>query len=220
MTTVNKAAKAIRTPRAAKAAPVSLPKRSNQSAKLADAKAPTKSDTITECKNNTSGAPHVMVSAKGHPTLAIPQNRMNGQLQKLCLVGGSYAAVKAAYAEAKANPPVAKLASGLDGRSAPHSAKSVADAASANRNAAKTAAKPADKKAARKDAKAATAPKADDKRAITIVKKDFAFGREGTARRQSWDLCLKSKTAAAYIAAGGAAKYLPRWVSAGTIKLV
>lgn len=219
MTTVNKAAKAIRAPRAAKAAPVSLPKRSSQSAKLADSPAPVKSDVITECKNNTSGAPHIMVTAPGHPTLGIPANRMNAELNKLAKVGGSYAAVKAAYEKAKANSPVAKLANGLDGRSAPHSAKSVADAAGKG-NPAKAAPKAADKKAARKEAKAATAaPKADDKRAITIVKKDFAFGREGTARRASWDICLKSKTAADYIAKGGAAKYLPRWVSAGAIKL-
>lgn len=204
-------------------APVSLPKRSNQSAKLADAKVPAKSDVITECKNNTSGAPHIMVSAPGHPTLGIPQNRMNAELNKLAKVGGSYAAVKAAYEKAKANPPVAKLANGLDGRSAPHSAKAVGDAAGKGNPAkgpAKSEPKPADKKAARKEAKAATAaPKADDKRSITIVKKDFAFGREGTARRASWDICLKAKTAADYIAKGGAAKYLPRWVAAGAIKL-
>lgn len=214
--TINTAAKAIATK--GKTAPVSLPKRSNQTA--VGGTAPTKSDVISECKNNASGAPHIMVTAPGHPTIGIPQNRMNAELNKLAKVGGSYKAVVAAYEKAKKEAP-ATLATGLDGRNAPHASKAVQDrkAAAKPAPAAKAVAAQA-KKAERKEAAVAkAAPKGDDTRKITIVKKDFAFGRDGTARRQSWDTALKSATVAAYIAKGGAAKYLPRWVAAGAVKL-
>jgi hypothetical protein len=114
----------------------------------------------------------------------------------------------------------AQLARGIGGRDAPHSAKAVADGKAQEKEAAK--AKPAvAKKEARKAERAAkAAPKADDNRKITVVDKKFTYGREGTARRASWDACTKSKTVADYAAAGGALKYLPRWTAAGAIKLV
>lgn len=182
----------------------------------------TKSDVITVSKNAANGAAYLAVDAPGNPTLLIPHNRLSADLRKLANVGGSYKALVAAWKVVQANPPVAKLANGVDSRSAPHASKAVADA-KAKSTPAKAApkAKADGKKAERKAERAAkAAPKGDDKRAITIVKKDFAFGREGTARRSSWDKAMKAKTVAAYIAAGGAAKYLPRWVSAGAIKLV
>lgn len=133
------------------------------------------------------------------------------------------------------------LAQGVNGQNSPHSAKSVKDA----RNKTKAAEKAAEEKSTVKGkAKAATSnkadakaerseravtkkaereakatPKADDTREITLVDKDFNFGREGTSRNLSWLACKKSETVADYIAAGGAGKYLPRWVSAGAIKL-
>lgn len=108
------------------------------------------------------------------------------------------------------------LAKGLDGRNAPHSVKAHQDH---KRGTAKPAAK-AEKKAERKAARAArAAPKSDDARKITIVDKKFTFGGDGTARRASWDACKAAKTVADYLKAGGKAKYLPRWVSSGAIKL-
>lgn len=120
---------------------------------------------------------------------------------------------------AKAPKPVGHLAKGLDGRSAPHSAKAVADNHAAAKKAAAKPAKEA-KKAERKAARAEkAAPKADDNRKITIVDKKFTFGGDGTARRASWDACKASKTVAEFIGKGGKAKYLPRWVASGAVKL-
>jgi hypothetical protein len=135
-------------------------------------------------------------------------------------------APRAAAAIAAAKQEAAGLAKGVDGRSAPHSAKSMQDGRAKAKASNKADAKGAnakatvDKKAARKAERAAkSAPKADDNRKITILNKKFEFGREGTARRLSWDTCMKSKTVADYAAAGGKLKYLPRWATAGAIKL-
>jgi hypothetical protein len=130
-----------------------------------------------------------------------------------------FLAMQRREAEAAKHPAV--MARGTDSRTAPHSAKAVADGRRA-----KAAAKPekATKKAARKAARAdKAAPKADDTRRISIVDRKFSYGGEGTARRACWDAAVKVAKAKgnvqAYIAAGGKAKYLPRWVSAGAIKL-
>lgn len=204
------ATKAARTPRAAKTAPVSLPKRANQS--------------VGGVKDVAAES-----SLKGKKVLVAKvtdKDRRAEIEQDLRKISRETGAKRVSQIEAERNAklatpkPVGHLAAGLDGRNSPHSAKAVQDNRAAARKG-EPAPKPAvAKKEARKAAKAATAaPKADDQRKITIVKKDFAFGREGTARRSSWDICLKAKTAAEYIAKGGAAKYLPRWVSAGAIKL-
>lgn len=114
------------------------------------------------------------------------------------------------------------LARGLDARNSPHSAKSVQDDRAKAKASNKTdkVAEKAKKQVERKAERAAkAAPKADDARKITIVDKKFTFGREGTARNLSWLACTKAKTVADYAKAGGALKYLPRWVSAGAIKL-
>lgn len=180
--------------------------------------APAKSDVIDQSKGSSDGN-YIAVGAPGHTAILVQRQRFVGELAKLGAVGKSFKAFSDAWKVAKANPPAAKLANGLDGRSAPHSAKAAGD--SNRKNPAPKGPKPAEaKKAARKEVAAAKAtPKADDTRAITVVKKDFAFGRDGTARRDNWNRCLKAKTVAAYIAAGGAAKYLTRWVAAGAIKL-
>lgn len=116
----------------------------------------------------------------------------------------------------------AVLAKGVDGKFTEHSRKAAADN---RRNSKKesTMAKET-KKAARKAERAAkAAPKADDTRSIKLLDKKFSFGGEGTARRASWDACLaaiKAKTGVqGYLKAGGKAKYLPRWASAGAISL-
>jgi len=193
------------------------PKPGKTATEVLAAKAPAKSDIISSCKGTSNGGSYIAVAAPGQTAILVPTNRFVGDLQKLGAVGKSFKAFADAWKVAKANPPAAKLANGLDGRSAPHSSKAVADSKAKEAPKAKPAAAKKEAKKAERVAKAA--PKADDTRAITILKKDFAFGRDGTARRDSWNKALKAKTAAAYIAAGGAAKYLPRWVAAGAIKL-
>jgi hypothetical protein len=127
--------------------------------------------------------------------------------------------------EAAAAKHPAVLAKGVEGKFTEHSRKAHQDAKAKKSAPAKAAkASKADAKAARKAERAAkAAPKADDSRKLTVVDKKFTFGAEGTARRASWDAAVKTAkakgTAADYIKAGGKAKYLPRWVSAGAIKL-
>ena len=81
------------------------------------------------------------------------------------------------------------------------------------------------KAAVRAKAKAAPAKAEEAKakvRTITILKKDFTFGREGTVRRASWDALTSikgTKTDAAYKANGGKTKYLRRWAAAGVIQI-
>lgn len=168
---------------------------------------------------------------RGHDTIAILHDGSTHTVTDYARqgvtvkVGEDFDARKAAYlkkvaADAAKPKGPGHLAKGLDARTAPHSAKAVADNAAAAR---KGVAKPgkAEKKAARKTERAAkAAPKSDDNRRITIVDKKFTFGGDGTARRASWDAAKASKTVAEYAKAGGKLKYLPRWVSAGAIKLV
>lgn len=115
----------------------------------------------------------------------------------------------------------ARLAKGLDVQNAPHSTKAAHDRNAKQKAAEPAKAKPApEKQAARVEAKAAkAAPKADDSRKIIVLDKKFVYGGDGTARRAAWDACKAGKTVAEYAAAGGALKYLPRWVAAGAIKL-
>lgn len=127
-------------------------------------------------------------------------------------VNRTFLAMQRAEAEAAKQTP--KLANGVDARTAPHSAKAVSDA--------KKAATPAEKKTARKAAKAAkAAPKSDNGAKLKHVDKKFSFGGDGTARRASWDAFVKvakaGGTVADYVAAGGKAKYLPRWKAAGAV---
>lgn len=134
-------------------------------------------------------------------------------------VNSQLLAIQRSDAEARsaAPKPSAGLATGVDARSAPHSAKAVSDQRGAGKAA--KAAKP--DKAAKKAARAAkAAPKADDARKIKLVDKKYSYGGEGTARRASWDAARSSATVQAYLKAGGKAKYLPRFVAAGAIQLV
>lgn len=138
-------------------------------------------------------------------------------------VGDNFDERKAAYlkavrARAEAPKGPGHLAQGLDGRNAPHSVKAHQDHKRGVGKPAK-ADKTAKKQARKVAREAKAAPKADDARRITIVDKKFTFGGDGTARRASWDACKSSKTVAEYLKAGGKAKYLPRWVASGAIKL-
>jgi hypothetical protein len=172
---------------------------------------------ITSVKASTDGF-YVVVSAGKLFNYTLRRSYESETHRKLAVIGASFEAAQlqadADIAAGKvANP--GKLAKGLDVHNAPHSTKAMADSKG---KPAPKAAKPA-KVAKPKVAKGNATPKADDPRSIVHLRKDYVFGAEGTARRASWDTCVKSKTVAAYLASGGKAKYLPRWVSAGVIKL-
>lgn len=180
-------------------------------------------DAITYAKNVAGGGSFAVGTAT--QSFTIKNALQPKEFIALCGIGNSYAKAKAAaevlIAAAKIAAP-GKLARGLDNWNAPHSVKAIRDnKAAAEKDAPKaTAAKPAAaKNEEHKVARAAKAPKGDDARKLAILKKDFAFGRENTSRRQSWDVALKVATVADYIAKGGAAKYLPRWAVAGAVKL-
>lgn len=187
----------------------------------------TKADAIASSKAaSPSDGDHHLITSQGGDKFLFPTEYWSGDVRKATRVGQSFAAAKAAVEAAMTKREKNGLAKGLDARNAPHSHKALGD----DRARAKTAAKAdaaqergkqaAEKKAARKAERSAKAvPKADDNRKITIVDKNFTFGREGTARNLSWLACKKAKTVAEYAKAGGALKYLPRWVSAGAIKL-
>lgn len=193
----------------------------------------TPSRTVLTCKPVTTGADAMVVSigAKEGETIIVPKHLFVGKVAEAAKVGESWADFKATWEAAK-KERTGKLAAGLDGRNSPHAAKSVADGRQRSTNKAdaatqKPAAKPATTKAPAKAKKeerkaareASAAPKADDTRKITIVDKKFTYGKEGSARNASWLACTKAKTVADYAKAGGAVKYLPRWVAAGAIKL-
>lgn len=86
---------------------------------------------------------------------------------------------------------------------------------SARRNTKPAARKPAAKAATQAKTKAAAS---DNKgSAIRILNPKYEFGRPGTVRNKNWQLAKQTKNTAAYAAAGGLRKYLPRWARAGVI---
>lgn len=148
------------------------------------------------------------------------QAETEADLRKIARETGAKRVAEIKWEKAAKAEPVGHLAKGLDAQNSPHSVKAIADAKRKAAPAAKAAPKATESKAAKQAARAAkAAPKADDNRKIVIVDKKFTYGKEGTSRRASWDACTKSKTVAEYAKAGGALKYLPRWVAAGAIKL-
>lgn len=156
------------------------------------------------------------------PTDAEMRKEDEADIRKIAATTGAKRIATIEQEDRAAKRESAGLAKGVNTREHPHSAKALRD----GRSAAKAANKPdkvaakAEKAVARKAERAAkAAPKADDNRKITIVDKKFTFGRPESARNLSWIACTKSKTVAEYAANGGALKYLPRWVSAGAIKL-
>lgn len=182
-------------------------------------------DMIAVSGPHPQSAGYHMVGTGPNNAVTIPDHKFVGALAEAAKLGNSYRAFTAMWKEIQ-RTSTGKLAAGLDGRNAPHSAKSVGDhnnAAKGTNRADKVQARKAaetTKKAARKAEKTAkAAPKADDNRKITILDKKFTYGREGSSRRQSWDAVKGSKTVADYAAKGGALKYLPRWAAAGAIKL-
>jgi hypothetical protein len=212
-------AKPVTGTRTRKAADTAGPKpgssRSNQTAKISP-----EEPTVKEIKSANRGNSTIAVLSNGKIEVIDHLYKVGVQIKE----GDTWKSVLSQYAlktnELKVRDG-GKLANGLNGRNAPHSSKAVQD----NGRAAKKPAEPkpapkAQKTAERKAARAErAAPKADDNRKITIVDKKFTYGAEGTARRNCWDVCKASKTVAEYVQKGGKAKYLPRWVQAGAIKL-
>lgn len=172
---------------------------------------------ITSVKPSADGF-YICVSAGELFSYTMRRSYESETHRKLAVIGGNFEAAQlqadADIAAGKLASP-GKLAKGLDAHNAPHSTKAMADArGKAAPKAAKAAPKP---KVAKVRPNAA--PKADDPRKIVHLRNDYVFGAEGTARRASWDACVKAKSVAAYVAAGGKVKYLPRWVAAKVIKL-
>lgn len=187
--------------------------------------APRAFDLIVTCEPLTSDPENYMLIGRSGANTTVPKSKFIGAVRDAGQLGQSYRKFTELWAETKKNSP-ATLAGGLDGRNAPHSSKAVSDkrgAAKGTNKADKVQARKATeqvKKAERKAVRAEkAAPKADDNRKIAIVDKKFSYGKEGSARNASWLACKGSKTVAEYAAKGGALKYLPRWVSAGAIKL-
>lgn len=108
----------------------------NQSAEYAEGeltkkpapKTTVKSDVISNVKNDSSGGGYIAIAAPGHKTLLLKPTQFKGDVAKLGVVGGSYAAVEAALAKQAESKPAGKLANGITGRDAPHASKAVADA--------------------------------------------------------------------------------------------
>lgn len=111
--------------------------------------------------------------------------------------------------------PQTKLARGLDVHNSPHSVA----AARAKREAAKRDERKAREQASKAERKQKREAVSTDSTKITILNKDFVFGREGSTRNACWQTCLRSKTVGDYLGNGGAKKYLTRWEAAKAIRL-
>lgn len=177
---------------------------------------------ITASKSSQDG--NYLVVSCGEENFVIKKGLVTPDLADAAQVGKTFLIAKKLAESIKAAQPAGHLARGVDGHNSPHSTKAHADKRAAERKGAKAAEPKPSPTAAKKEARKAeraekAAPKAGDKRTITVVDKGFTFGREGSARRDNWDKAVKAKTVDAYLSAGGAAKYLPRWVAAGAIKL-
>lgn len=82
-------------------------------------------DIIASAKPVASGGHYTFVESNGGEKLIIPNDRMVGQTAKLAVMGGSFKALTEHWNKQS----VAKLARGVDARSAPQSAKAVQDSA-------------------------------------------------------------------------------------------
>ncbi len=181
---------------------------------------------IEYCKGSVDGG-YIVFGHKGALGTALKKKLETPALRKLLRVGQPYAPAVAACEEVK-QAASAVLARGLDRKSAPNTVDAMRMNKAAERKAEKAAvesvapakaAKIAKVEARKEQRQAKTAPKGDDTRAIKVLDKKFTYGREGSSRRACWSLAAKGGAVADYIKAGGAAKYLPRWVAAGAIKL-
>lgn len=145
-------------------------------------------DKIVSSKavNDKDTSRHVVTAADGRSEI-IPTERWIGDIRELSGVGMSMTAFQAAWA--KANK--AKLAKGVTGRDAPHSAKAIADSKAKAKGAAPAKAKAAEKKAA----KAAEKAKQGTNRPYTaLVKVGDLAAREGTKRHAMLTCILNNKT--------------------------
>jgi hypothetical protein len=140
-----------------------------------------------------TGDNHLVKSAGGKE-LVIPTARWSGEIRTASLRGASFSAFEALWSKSN----TAKLARGVDARSAPQSAKAVADGAAkqkavAPKGAAVKAAK--QRTEAKKADKKAEAAKRGVNRTYKVIAKLADIGaREGTKRHTMLNCILSNKT--------------------------
>lgn len=178
-------AKALKTAKGPKAGSA----RANQSAKLSAAdqkqikdeglarrakasKVQPKPGAIKEVKTTVNGS-HVVVST-GADKVTYPRTAETAELKKLAVVGAS---LKAVQDYLKTHKPEAKLARGLDGRSAPQSAMAAADSRKVGNDAATA-----------KGASAQAGAKSKGSAGAVSTKGDFAYavGKANDTREGTW----------------------------------
>lgn len=159
-----------------------------------------KADVIVTSTGMVGGDKHLVKSGDGREII-IPTARWAGETRSLSAVGASFSAFEKHWASAN----VAKLARGVDARSAPNSAKAVADNAAKAKPAKVTAKAKATERKAAKSAAKATASK---DRAYTANPKALADKpvREGTWTDVMVKTIMAHKSTAAAQAAMDAAK--------------
>lgn len=149
-------------------------------------------DKITAVNPTRSGPGHIAVDA-GSRTVLVPQQRFVGELTKIAIVGGSLKAVEAYLA---AHKPAAKLANGITGHDAPHSAQAAAD--SRKGNSGKVTPEP---KVASAASKAKLPAKTSADRAYTVINRDHG-ARAGSKRAIQLEIVFKHGNTAKARAAG------------------
>lgn len=153
-------------------------------------------DKITSSKGSGNGETHYVTAADGR-TLSFPTARWSGELREASKVGGSFKAAEALWSKLS----VAKLARGVDSKSAPHASKSVQDAAAKGKATAKSATKgKATTKAAPKKRHGAL----DDAAKIAVTDKGKAqLAKDAdTGSTRNLKTLAKAKDVAAAIKAG------------------
>lgn len=182
--------------KAAKAPATKAPAKDTKASKV-----PVKSDVIKSVVSIASGMEGLAADADGQKSIIIPKAKLNAVILKLAVVGGSYAALAKAVAEASQ----AQLARGIKGREAPHSAKALADNAAALKGTkadapkGKTAPKADKPKSPEKQIREAVS-KGND-RAYTVVNKNHG-ARPDSKRAMQLEIVFKHKSTAAARAAG------------------
>lgn len=136
-------------------------------------------DNITSVKGTSDGTGYTAVTAASGKTEMVKDNRMTGQLRKLAVVGASFKAVQEYL---KANKPEAKLARGLDGKTAPQSAMAAAASRATGKADAPAAKAPAAKASSAKASAGNKLSRKGTQRTYKATKKEDV-SRDGTFRK-------------------------------------
>lgn len=173
-------------------------------AKAAPAKAAPKAKVDPDVITSVSGAKgdaDVAVTA-GAGTVLFKNQHYTPALVAAAKVGQSFAAVKALVAAAKLSAPKgAKLAGGLNGRTAPHSSKAVGDAAAKAKASAPKVARVAKPEVAKtengnRSTKGVVSTRNGDQK-ITVLAKTNPY-KEGSKAHATFELFAKAKTVAGF----------------------